>query len=749
MPENTALSRVADILRTEADLDKLEIITKSLEGEKSGVDSQIQIEQERGLDNVQLMIGRMQLANKHLKELKSNVDKLDKLQHDSDIDSPASSLFDKSATVLTNFNNTFEILQGFKNLSKKMSLCEELMAIEVPQDSDYYKETSSGDNLLLIHYNLNELRDFRDKVEAMSVNSPPDEKQALAKAFSNLDRLVKRFDWMIGLVVDEFIDIVTCENYGLLIKLARIIQYEDREDAKVRLLNELMQSSDAKGLKTKVSRTSPHHFREHFEKAFQDTVKSSFDTLSHDKQYENVIQVLDENYYETMAVYKGAIDKCFPKEWKFFDKVLRWNQFGLQEVFSPAVDDESVSNATIVQVLNFEYSNRKKIRELFGVSLANAKKMSILPEAKHQQLLDSCIKFNETKTDEWVRNSLQPAVDLFETRSKEPPDSKDEKLGIETAQTIIEILKSNVHSLLDLGDSKALLQYLEYFATEVMQDYYDTWSTTLNQEVVKWTEPAEGDEDPTIGYMPRYITVLANDCVKLTDGLDSEFKSLSQFLHESFHEQLGQVGDEAGTHAIQLGTDCLTKLTDFTAFEYKPYLAENFSKSWYKSSSNVEYSLQIIEESYMAPLKEYLHPELYASLFEMVFDKFLLIYLEALYAGRKIKEDKFADKVERDGNQIQRVFSKYDPADIVENQLYILDVLINLATAKGLDDYVEQWQTAIDVFNDLPTDFIKVILENKGMRDSKVRNVVEECAKVSSALPEVTPTFMAGFAEPI
>ncbi|QPG76328.1 hypothetical protein FOA43_003714 [Brettanomyces nanus] len=762
MPQQNpvVLAKVSELLKTEDDLAKVEALTRNLRKEKSTIDSQIKIEEERGMDSVQRMINQMQAANKHLKELGYSVQKLDDLQKDSTSNSEVSAVFDRAATALKNLTDVEEIYNGFKTLEEKMNLIEALMAIELPEGSDYYSETSSGDNLLIIHYELTALRDFRDKIIALGMRSSPDVQQAVDKSFDRLDKLIDNFDYMLSLVVDGFIDIIGCENYGLVIKLVKIIQYEANEDLKFQLLDKIMnmkqENEVVPNTSLNVKRSEPRRYMEKFENDFQSTINASFKNLAEDSEYGQMLKLLDENYYDTLGVYSDAVEKCFPSEWHFFDKILSWNQSSLRKIFLKMLEDQSVANSVIVQILNFEYENKKKLKEIFHISKEQLKIVGIITDAKKDELLESCLKFNNSKTDEWIKNSLKSSITLFQTRTKEPPDSKDEKLGIESAQMVVEILRSNIHALAELGDSKVMLKYLDFFASKIMKYYYDLWNHALDDEVKKWTLPENGKEDdkkeidPTIGYMPRYITVLANDCVKLVDALDSQFGEVKKLVHASFHEQVDEIAGRASGYAIDLGIDCLKKLNGFIVVEYQPFLSEVFSKQWYKSSSMIELSLQIVDESYMGPLQEFLQQELYISLFEIVFDQYLLSYLNALFLKHSIREDKFADRIERDGNLIQQTFSNYDTAGIIGDQLYILDILINISTCDHEDEFIEQWKSAVEVFNDLPIDFLQIILDNKGIRDSKENSVLERCLAISKQFAVANgdnqaPTFMSDF----
>lgn len=757
-----ALEKVAGLLKSEDDLAKIDTLLGNLSKEKSTIGSQMKLEQERGMNGIQEMINSMQAANKLLKELELSVQKVKELQKESTGNKEVSSVFNNAATALKNFGDVEKIYGNFKTLSSKMDLIEELMTMEVPPDSDYYSETSSGDNLLLIHFELNSLRDFKDEACNLAASSSPDIQQAIEGPFERLDKLISRFDEMIALAVDGFIDIMNCENYGFIIKLVRIIQYEEREDIKLKLLNTILNGTTKRNEdepqkpETYVKRTSPRGYKAKFEADFQKTINSSLEMIftSHDQA--DALNMLEENYYDTLELYRRIIDKCFPPDWNFFHKILDWNQQSLGKLILKQLDDDSVSNNEVVRLLNFEYDNKQRLKKQFNIKGDELQQISLLSKKKLEELLDSCLEFNKSKTSEWIDNSLGSAIDLFCTRSKEPPDSIDGKLGIETAQNIIEILHSNIKALTDLGDSRVLVDYLKFFGENAMNQYYKKWDQTLSSEVKKWTIPGEAEndpmseDDPTIGYMPRYITILANDCVKLVDALDKQYTEVKKLVHKSFYDQLTQSSTEASKYAIALGTDCLEKLNGFIKVEYKPFLHEVFSKQWYKSSSMIEYSLQIVDESYMGPLQEFLHPELYISLFEIVFDQYLLAYLNALLEGHKIKQDKFAEKIERDGNLMQETFSKFDKASIVPDQLYILDILINLSECDDIDEYASEWKSSVLVFNDLPSDFIRVILKNKGIRKSKVQKIVARCIEESKAVAaengdDQAPTFMSQF----
>ncbi|KAH3669359.1 hypothetical protein OGAPHI_001480 [Ogataea philodendri] len=751
-PDISVLAKVNDLLRDQDDLDRLPLLRDDLKKEKASIGSQLKIECDKRIANITSVLENLQLSSKDLKHLRDNLNKVESLRQQSISNIDKYELFDKSSVVYSNFEKVVATYTSFVQLEERLDVVDKLLDRELPEN-DYFPEDSPAEGLLLIHYELNGLRDLKDELTQLSESSRAGLRNVVMQSFSRLDHVIAKFDHMLRLIVDNFVSIIGCSNFGLIVKLVKILEFEEREDLRLQLMDHLISQSKSSEqsalnrLATYVKRTSPRNYKRLVYGFFRESIETSFDAIVQGSDPNEVLAIIEENYYEILVAYKVGAERGFPANWLFFNKVLGWYQNSLRKVVKKLLDDPTLPTSYIVRVLTFDYDNAQAIREKFGLTKKQVEPFALFTVDERQRLLNECLEFNVKKTREWVENAFVPALNLFASMDREPSDSSAEKLGIEMAQTLIEIFRSNVNTLLDAGDSPILLEYLQFFCVQVLRQFYDRWVVVLEQGAQRWTAAADAADNENVGWLPRYVTILANDCVRLMNGLELQFKEVEQMVHSNFHPQLQDILSQGSQHVLNLGTECLVKLNGFIVVEYEPYLQEVFTKRWYKSDEMVTTSLQIVD-SYLVPLKEYLDAELFESLFELVYDTYLLHYLQALNTGNKIDTKKFESVIERDGHLINTQFSSYiDNTQIIEDHVYIFDILIYLVNFETEQDYTDAWPGYLEVFNDLPPDFLKAVLECKRMKDSKIRFIVDECTHISREFTRdnITPTFMSKF----
>ena len=99
--------------------------------------------------------------------------------------------------------------------------------------------TAQMPNLLPVHLQLTQLQDFRDDVMTQSEKvDDPDIRRTLETYFDPLSHTVDTFDERIGLISMSLIEIVRAGNYGLVVRLAKIVEAEERSDERVLALKE-------------------------------------------------------------------------------------------------------------------------------------------------------------------------------------------------------------------------------------------------------------------------------------------------------------------------------------------------------------------------------------------------------------------------------------------------------------------------------------------------------------------------------
>lgn len=752
------IEKLNKLIQDENDISNLDNIISDLSKEQSSIDSQLKIEQERHLQQIHVMISSMQSANKNLQDLKYSIGKLDELRRDNLSNESKNNtndfqVFDQAALVMKNINAIEEVYNTISTFNQSQQMIIDLLNDEITKDENGELQYSTGDNILIAHYHLTKLKDSQDQMELMSNNSSLTDTRNIVNNLSyRLDDCIKKFDHLLSIIIDSILDFVESGNFGFLIKVIKIIQYEEREDLKVRLWNHLInknkndESNDFVNLQnsrqSKIKRSKERGYKEKFEEIFKKSIEDRFYEMLSSKDLTMFIGEQGQFYYQTISDYKIAINKCFPTEWNFFPKILEWHQESIREIINSILDSNDYSNQQLALIFDLDYENKQILKQTFKISNKDIKKFRLLPEDKKKQLLNSPLQENISSTTKWVDTALEKAVAKFESLSEEPSDNRDDRLSFQVSQDIMLILSSNTKSIRTLGDASVLVQYFAFFANDILRKYQDVWVSSLDKMSELWIKSRINELNnkssilktneiinENIGYLPRYITNLSNDCLILTDALEKDFDLITSGLSEIHTHKLIELKQIATNHSIELGTYCLQKISSLALQDYGPMMNDLFTKSWYKSSTIIDSVVSIIDEEYLMPFIDYSYPELLVSLFDFITDDFLLNYLNMLNFKRNF-ENKIVDCLERDGYKIMDVLQKHDEDGVLENKMIIMDILIELISSSNETEFIEKWNTALSEIYDLPIDLLKIILENKKIDKSRITFILGECTEL-------------------
>lgn len=733
--------KINNLIKDEDDLSNLDNLISEITKEKSTIDSQLKLEQERHLQQIDSMINKMQDANKNLQDLKYSINKLEELRKENNKNDKNDSyfqIFDQSALIMKNINSVEDMFNNINSFNDKIYSINLLLDGELMKDEDDQLANSSGDNLLVIHYELNKLRDLQDQMNLMSDKSSSNETKMLVdKLKIKLNKCIEKFDSILYIIIDSILDIISINNYGFLIKLIKIIQFEEREDLKVRLWNHLINKNNDNSMNnsnnnnnnkedskfSKIKRLNERSYKEKFEERFEQCIENTLNKcdleffIGEEKMY----------YYQTLLDYQTAINKCFPEEWNFFPKILEWHQNAVRNIVNDILAKDEYSTQILSDIFVLDYENKKTLKDMFKINNNLLKDLRILPIDKKKELLDNALKPKKEATSKWIENALDKSITQFESLSEEPSGDRNSTLQFQMARNIMNILSSNTKDIRILGDATVLVQYFSFFANEILPKFQEIWTESLD----KMCDRYFNKDIDNINFLPRYITSLVNDLLSLTDALERDFDLIISGLSEIHSKKLIELKEIAISHTDELGSNCLHKLSLLALSDFGPIMDGIFDRSWYKSSTIIESTLNTIIEGYLVPFIHYSDNDLVPSLVDFLSDQLLLKYLDTLNFKRPFDNNKACSCLERDYEKILNELGQYDP-DLLTFKLTILQILIELIKIDNNDENssIEGWNNALSEFYDLPIDLLKIILENKKVEKSKISYILVECTKL-------------------
>lgn len=130
--------------------------------------------------------------------------------------------------VHRNFESTEDMVNNLLEMTAQLDHLEQMLA------SDSREIVGPAPNLLVIHFQLNQLETFRNQTMHQAKKSSPQSQTSLARWFARLDKVIADFDEYIVQLARNVLNLVRAGDADVVVKLLKIADVEGKEDEKVR-----------------------------------------------------------------------------------------------------------------------------------------------------------------------------------------------------------------------------------------------------------------------------------------------------------------------------------------------------------------------------------------------------------------------------------------------------------------------------------------------------------------------------------
>ncbi|CDK24586.1 unnamed protein product [Kuraishia capsulata CBS 1993] len=757
MDESVALKKINETFRNEEDLQRIISFREDCIREKHLIDSQLKIESQQELEHSLKVLNELRLANLNFKDLRDNIAKINVMKNDSFQSIANYDLIERSANVYEFFEKMENIYDQFSTFSQTQQELERLIDLETAEEIQVDSPVTS---LLVIHYRLNQLRDLRDELTLMSEKSKDDTKAVLKRLFSTLDPLVARFDVFLQEITTCLIESMKEGNFSLIIRLVKIIDFEEREDLKLTIFQSLLEKNqesfggdsgrkdtdkDSRMMKSSIKRTKVRGYKNLFFDWIQSLISEVFDNCIETFQ-DNPFEVLEnlDWVFQDLKVVQESESLCFPQRWGMFKQIRILYQANLQRVITNLLN-YNPETYIIIQILQFDDKYRSIMRSEFG--LLNRDIGSSIGEETKEQLLDDYLKMMKGKMSEWINRVEETERDVFTKRETAPQVHPNELPGLVGSSIVFEMFQEQCGVAAETNQAKILNGVVLHFADLLLKRQGD-WSALLTSEVERWIEHTDEIPDGLI----EYIVALANDQIRgfeyTEDVLNRMLPLVSKKYQESMQESLDKVMDGYAS----MGRECVTGLTSIMFSDIKNIFPLLFNKDWYDHGR--EWMTQLIDtfDDYLADFQHSLNETPYQVLLELLIPQLLLKYLAPLGYGNNFNMKKVYGYFQEDAASLVNLFAKYVNGDeVLMQQFEILNITLDLIQLKEDQEIVSAWRDRyLPIFNDLPTEFLRTVLScRKDISSSRMKFIIGECEFLNQEYERTTeefvPSFMANF----
>ncbi|KAH3961237.1 exocyst complex component Sec6 [Parastagonospora nodorum] len=665
MADVDSATRLSELLKHPEDLEKLSALKAEFTRKKAAVDGQLRHGLKEQLELTQSGMNSITEGQRTVNLIKEEMMKIDKLCAEAQNmiqDFPHINLV---AQTHRNFEAVEKMRNDIQTFEARLEQLETLLAED---DEDPINQ----ERLLQIHYGLTQLRDVRDDAMAQ-IKSTEDGSTELIDnltlengitvqdLFTRLDDVVEWFDKHIGETCINLIDLVQSGNDGLVVRLAIIVEEEEKTDKKVKALQDAQREYKDLASRFRSINSGPKELRgykDKFIKSIEYVCQAQMDEAR--EKFNEDPEKIDKYfkwYFNHLNVVKLGMVDLMPKKWKILQTYTNIYHKAMHDFLVSFADDETLPPQYVLAVINWVDKYYAKMAKL---GFAEDDLQPHVIDNRSQELIRT------------YRSVIVKAVDQYMDRINE----QDRKSFLNQDREAYEINADGIFQTRSLGDVWTLFsQNLSVAASsdrnDVAEGVVDSmfrtlmsrqriWSQLIDEEKDKYTGLNPTLDGETVAVFQEWLIALANDqiiCIDDEDDVNGRASFVTVFEREVVPlvsqqfalDRLPAQVDELKNGYIDISSKCiqifcqLIFLTDF-----KPILSKFFTPEWYSRTDMA--SIIATFRDYLNDYLDQVHRSLRDLVIDSLADELLIQYLSAV-RNKSVKfrrTDQFAAKMKDD-----------------------------------------------------------------------------------------------------
>ncbi|KAK6845420.1 exocyst complex component Sec6 [Apiospora arundinis] len=707
--------KLADLLRHPDDLDKLPALKLEFTRKKNVIDSQLRGSLRDQLETIQTGMNGLTDGQKTVQAIKEEMTKIDRLCSESQI-------------MIKDFNNINLVSQAHRNfqaveaMRKNLEMFNErLNGVENMLREDDEDEENMP-NLLAVHYELTQLRNIRDDaIEQIQRADDPGLQSTLEDYFSRLDDAIDWFDGHIGMVSVSLINLLIADNNSLVVRLALIVEAEEKSDQRVEALQEALK--DHKEMATRFQSITDgaktvRGYKGKFLQAIKFSCSDQFDEVREDflGDPEGLPKLMKWYFNDLNAVKQGMV-ALMPKKWKILKTYGEIYHQLMHDFLVGIIDDPEASSANTLAIINWPEQYYKKMKKL-GFGEADLKPHVI--DNREQELVrgfrDLIIKF----LDEWIDRIFAQEQKDFANRNTEGSNLDSDEYGYFRTRNLVDMWRMLREQVDAAGNSKRA-DVAEGVIDAMfirLRGRQQSFQKMLEEESIKY-ETGKVPELEGLTPLQDWLVATANDQIACIDDQEEDGRAayLTSFKQKFEPIVTPQYMERAETE-IELLRD------GYVDFRRAAHL---FTPGWYTSAT----MKQIVNtfEDYLADYKPVLHFSLFDIFTEVFAEELLVRYLSSVRnKGAKFRRtDPFQDKIFNDISTAFEFFGSLANPDVgssVKQTWRVLELFTDLIMSdkEAVADVFERFKTA---YWDLQITWVEAVLRARDDFERSMLNSVK------------------------
>ncbi|KAK5175008.1 SNARE-binding exocyst subunit S6 [Saxophila tyrrhenica] len=696
-------SKLSELLKHPDDLDKLITLRGDFTRKKTAIDSQLKHSLSEQLSITQNGMTSISDGQKLVNAIREEMLKIDRLCAEAQGMIAEFPEINKMSVMQRNFAAVENMRSAVENFAEKLAELEDLLR-EDDEDLD------NQPNLLAIHEGLTSLRDVRDqamdqvtssKTEGESgmeliENLPLGGQETLSDLFTKLDDIVGWFDEHVGQACINIIPHIQSGNNGIVVRLALVIEEEEKKDRQVKALQDAQREFQDVALRFKSINVGQRELRGYKKKFFLAVEASA------QAQFETVAQAFAEDpdklekscrwFFNDLNTVKLGLTDLVPKKWKIFNTYTKIYHKLMHDFLVARLDDKDITPVHVLAILNWVSKYYSKLSRL-GISNPETMLTPHVIDEREADLVREYRNLITKAVEEWMdriaRNDRKAFTERLENSLDQDADGHLHTKSLGDMWTMLreQLAVAEASGRQDVVEGVVDAMYRALKARQQM------WEHLVDAEVKK-IEALASDSSQLEGVssLQEWLAAIAND--QITNIDDNPEMGTTSFLTRfkrdyeplvtpAYTSTSGIEHDSLTNGYVDLSTHCMHLFASILFMtDFRNVTTDFFTQAWWSGKPMSQ--ITVTFEDYLSGDNNYtevLHPSLRDILVEELADALLVRYLEGV-RNKSVKfrrADPFTDKIKEDLQTVFGFFSQFPGCfDLVKEKWRVVQHFVEL-----------------------------------------------------------------------
>lgn len=722
--------KLSELLRHPDDLDKIPAMKLEFTRKKNAVDSQLRGGLRDQLETTQAGMNGLTDGQKTVQAIKDEMMKIDQLCSESQNMIKDFASINLVSQAHRNFGAVEAMVENLETFNTRLNRVENML-----KEDEEDKEQMP--NLLGVHYELTQLRNIRDDaMEQIQRADDPSLQSTLEDYFARLDDAIGWFDEHVGLIALNVVNLVVADNVGLVVRLAVIVEAEEKSDQRVEALQEALKDHREMASRFQSITDGARKVRGYKKKFLEAIAINAKGQLAEARgEFLDDPEDLDKSvkwFFNDLNAVKQGMVPLMPKKWKILKTFGDIYHQLMHDFLTELIDDSESTSAHTLEIVNYPEKYYKKMRRL-GFQ-ENELKPHII-DNREQELVKEFRQLIIKFLDEWIERIFAQERRDFEERNVEGSNLDQDEYGYFRTRHLVDMWRMLREQVDAAGNSQR---------ADVAEGVVDAMflrlrgrQQSLQKMLEEEAEKYESDALPELeGFqqLQDWLIATANDQMACIDDNEEEVKwgYLSSFKQKyeplvspQYLERAEAEIDALRDGYVDLSTWCLNKFVKLViAVDFRTVMPSFFTPRWYETTAMQQ--MIVTFEEYVNDYQQVLHHSLVEIFTEIFADELLARYLMSVRnKGAKLRRaDPFAEKVFDDISTAFEFFNSLPNPDSIKQTWRVTEWFLKLLQTpkEGLPDVFAGFKS---LYWDLQITWVEAVLRARDDFERSMLNSVK------------------------